>query len=143
MKARDAFCARQSGTASLRRLVYGVSGQEEEEEKMGHENDTVGGLFIVVKAKGGVAKQEMDSLDCTVWRVEHSQDWDREEIKDRIKDCFVTGQWAKGQDAEELIKLDDEDEVYGDFEDLETGQVVSGEKEEEEEELPGSSQELS
>merc|ERR1719318_1611179 len=137
MKARDSFYARQSGTASLRRLVYGVSGQEEE-DKMGQEEDTVGGLFTVVKAKGGVAKQEMDSLDCTVWRVEHSQDWDREEIKDRIKDCFVTGQWAKGQDAEELIKLDDEDEVYGDFEDLETGQVVSGEKEEEdeEEELP-------
>lgn len=114
-----------------------MSGQEEE-DKMGQEDDTVGGLFTVVKAKGGVAKQEMDSLDCTVWRVEHSQDWDREEIKDRIKDCFVTGQWAKGQDAEELIKLDDEDEVYGDFEDLETGQVVSGEKEEEdeEEELP-------
>eukprot|EP00090_Calanus_glacialis_P046436 TRINITY_DN9120_c0_g1_i1.p1 TRINITY_DN9120_c0_g1~~TRINITY_DN9120_c0_g1_i1.p1 ORF type:complete len:1240 (-),score=545.03 TRINITY_DN9120_c0_g1_i1:50-3718(-) len=133
MKARDSFYARQSGTASLRRLVYGVSGQVEE-DKMGQEDDTVGGLFTVVKAKGGVAKQEMDSLDCTVWSVEHSQDWDREEIKDRIKDCFVTGQWAKGQDAEELIKLDDEDEVYGDFEDLETGQVVSGEKEEEEEE---------
>ena len=48
----------------------------------------------------------------------------------------MTDQWAKGQDAEELIKLDD-DEVYGDLEDLETGQVVSGEnEEEEEEELP-------
>jgi len=136
MKARDSFYARQSGTASLRRLVYGVSGQEE--LVAGQEKDTVGGLFTVVKAKGGVAKQEMDSLDCSVWKVEHSQDWDRDEVKDRIKDCFVTGQWAKGQDAEELIKMDDEDEVYGDFEDLETGQVVTGEKddEEEEEELP-------
>jgi len=132
MKARDSFYARQSGTASLRRLVYGVSSQEGEVE--GQEDETVGGLFTVAKGKGGVAKQEMNSLDCTVWRVEHSQEWDRNEIKDRIKDCFVTGQWAKGQDAEELIKLDDEDEVYGDFEDLETGEVVSGEKEEEEEE---------
>lgn len=38
------------------------------------------GLFTVVKAKGGVAKQEMDSLDCTVWRVQDSQDWDREVV---------------------------------------------------------------
>jgi len=136
LKARDSFYARQSGTASLRRLVYGVTNNEEEEAMQ--EGDTVGGLFTVAKAKGGVAKQDMDSMDCTVWKVDHSQDWDREEVKARIKDCFVTGQWAKGQDAEELIKLDDEDEVYGDFEDLETGQVVTGGKddEEEEEELP-------
>jgi len=135
MKARDSFYARQSGTASLRRLVYGVSNQEGEEVNEG-EDETVGGLFTVVKGRGGVAKQEVNSLDCTVWGVEHSQDWGRDEVRNRIKDCFVTGQWAKGQDAEELIKLDDEDEVYGDFEDLETGEVVSGEKEEEEEELP-------
>jgi len=135
MKARDSFYARQSGTASLRRLVYGVNNQEGEEVDEG-DHETVGGLFTVVKGRGGVNKQEVNSLDCTVWGVEHSQDWGRDEVRDRIKDCFVTGQWAKGQDAEELIKLDEEDEVYGDFEDLETGEVVSGEKEEEEEELP-------
>jgi len=133
MKARDSFYARQSGTASLRRLVYGFNNQEGE-DVVGEDSETVGGLFTVVKTRGGVAKQEVNSLDCTVWGVEHSQDWGREEVKNRIKDCFVTGQWAKGQDAEELIKLDDEDEVYGDFEDLETGEIVSGEKEEEEEE---------
>merc|ERR1712142_874749 len=135
MKARDSFYARQSGTASLRRLVYGGNNQEEKEVEDGND-ETVGGLFTVVKARGGVSKQELNSLDCTVWRVEHSQDWERDEVRDRIKDCFVTGQWAKGQDAEELIKLDDEDDVYGDFEDLETGEVVSGEQKEEEEELP-------
>ena len=48
-------------------------------------------------------------------------------VIDRIRDCFVTGNWSKGRDAEELMKLDDEeDEVYGDFEDLETGKKVDG-----------------
>ena len=44
-------------------------------------------------------------------------------IKIFVKDCFVTGKWGQSEDAEELLKMDEEDEeeVYGDFEDLETG----------------------
>ena len=49
-----------------------MSGQEEK-DKMGQEDDTVGGLFTVVQTKGGVAKQEVDSWFCIVWRVENSQ----------------------------------------------------------------------
>merc|ERR1719516_905696 len=44
----------------------------------------------------------------------------------------MTGQWSKGKDAEELLKLDNEEEVYGDFEDLETGEVVKGANEDDE-----------
>ena len=41
-----------------------------------------------------------------------------------FRDCFVTGKWKESEDAEELLKMDDEDDdVYGDFEDLETGEV--------------------
>ena len=34
----------------------------------------------------------------------------------------MTGKWAEGEDAEELLKLDaeDEDDVYGDFEGIMT-----------------------
>ena len=42
-----------------------------------------------------------------------------------FRDCFVTGKWKGSEDAEELLKLDDDDdneEVFGDFEDLETGE---------------------
>lgn len=40
-----------------------------------------------------------------------------------IRDCFMTGEWKDDKNAETLLKLDDEDEdLYGDFEDLETGQ---------------------
>lgn len=38
-----------------------------------------------------------------------------------IRDCFVTGRWAADEDAEQLLaqaKQDDE-ELFGDFEDLE------------------------
>lgn len=49
-----------------------------------------------------------------------------------IKDCFVTGKWKKTEDAEELLKLDalsdDDDEEYGDFEDLETGEKHTAKK---------------
>ena len=123
MKARDSFYARQSGTASLRRLVYGQQEEVEGEE----EKDTVGGLFTL-KNEGKLGKQERQGTDCSVWKVDMPQDWELDAVIDRIRDCFVTGNWSKGRDAEELMKLDDEEdeEVYGDFEDLETGKKVEG-----------------
>lgn len=49
-----------------------------------------------------------------------------------IRDCFVTGKWKQSEDAEELLRLDDasdgDDEMFGDFEDLETGQKFIGSK---------------
>lgn len=46
-----------------------------------------------------------------------------------IANCFVTGKWNENEDAQELLKLDsagvhidDDSEVFGDFEDLETGE---------------------
>ena len=41
---------------------------------------------------------------------------------------MCTGKWNDKEDAEELLKLDDEDEedVFGDFEDLETGEIHKG-----------------
>ena len=138
MKAQDSFYARQSGTASLRKLVYGID-QKVNTEDGGQEEDAIGGLFTMSKAKTGASKQELDGVDSSLWTVEHLQDWSSEQIKDRIRDCFVTGQWAKGRDAEELLNLDDEEEVYGDFEDLETGEVVEGapkDSEDEDEDKP-------
>ena len=139
MKARDSFYARQSGTASLRRLVYGQQEDEEGEE----EKDTVGGLFTLKNEGNTGNKQERQGTDCSVWKVDMPQDWELEAVIDRIRDCFVTGTWSKGRDAEELMKLDDEEdeEVYGDFEDLETGKKVEGNPEdddggEDEEEKP-------
>ena len=59
-------------------------------------------------------------------------DWEIEEVQDLIKDCFVTGEWEKTEDATKRLQQDDE--LYGDFEDLETGEVHQGESESDENE---------
>lgn len=41
----------------------------------------------------------------------------------------MTGDW-KDRDAQTLLKMDDEGNLYGDFEDLETGVKVSAETDE-------------
>ena len=58
----------------------------------------------------------------STWTQLHNREED--EVRDLIRDCFVTGNWSEGQDAEKLLALDDEEEedVFGDFEDLETGE---------------------
>ena len=45
-------------------------------------------------------------------------------VCDTIRDCFVTGKWKESEDAAELLQLDDDssEELFGDFEDLETGE---------------------
>lgn len=62
------------------------------------------------------------------------RDWTAEENKEIIKNCFVTGKWKASEDAEELLRLDDlsddDSEIYGDFEDLETGEKHAGKKSE-------------
>ena len=48
----------------------------------------------------------------------------------------MTGKWSQSENAAELLKLDaeddflgeDDEEMFGDFEDLETGQKVKGSK---------------
>ena len=46
------------------------------------------------------------------------------EVCDTIRDCFVTGKWKESEDAAELLRLEDDsgEELFGDFEDLETGE---------------------
>lgn len=61
-----------------------------------------------------------------------TRDWSVDENKHLIKDCFVTGKWKASEDAQELLRLDDmsddDEEVFGDFEDFETGERHTGKK---------------
>lgn len=44
------------------------------------------------------------------------------QLRNTIRDCFMTGDWKDDENAETLLKMDDDTEdIYGDFEDLETG----------------------
>ncbi|MCJ8738552.1 hypothetical protein PDJAM_G00037160 [Pangasius djambal] len=145
-KAMEAYQRRQRAAPNLRKLVYGTVVEEEEEANS--EEEELGGLFRVSRPEKS-KKVRADAVDCSRFQPDASHDWDQEEMLASIRDCFVTGKWEGDKDAATLLKEDDE--IYGDFEDLETGEVHKvksgkgdeaegdddeGEEEEEEEEEP-------
>ena len=148
-KASEAYYNRQSSTVSLRKLVYGMSTNEalnlgdthdENTNKANDDMEEIGGMFKVMKQnqfRKDDQRLAMDQLDNTKFSTVNLQNWEDDDVRSKIKDCFVTGKWKQSEDAEELLKLDDEDDsVYGDFEDLETGEKHTGNVSDEEEDNP-------
>uniref|UniRef100_A0A8D2CSY9 BMS1 ribosome biosis factor n=1 Tax=Sciurus vulgaris TaxID=55149 RepID=A0A8D2CSY9_SCIVU len=121
-KAAEAFLRQQQATPNLRKLIYGAVTQDNEEEDEDTQEE-LGGLFRVSQPDRG-CKHKADSLDCSKFLVEAPHDWDLEEVMNSIKDCFVTGKWEEDKDAAKILA--DDEELYGDFEDLETGDVHKG-----------------
>ncbi|XP_053306247.1 ribosome biogenesis protein BMS1 homolog isoform X2 [Spea bombifrons] len=128
-KAAEVFIRHQSAP-NLRKLVYGTVAEEEDEEKKDGKEE-LGGLFHVNRPDKE-SRRAANALDCSRFVAEGTRDWDDEEVMDSIRDCFVTGKWEADKDAEKLLKEDEE--VYGDFEDLETGEVHKGKPQSEEDE---------
>ncbi|XP_037351865.1 ribosome biogenesis protein BMS1 homolog isoform X2 [Talpa occidentalis] len=119
-KAAEAFLRQQQATPNLRKLIYGTVTEDNEEDDDTREE--LGGLFRV-SHPSRECKHKADSLDCSRFHVEAPHDWDLEEVMNTIRDCFVTGKWEDDKDAAKILA---EDELYGDFEDLETGDVHKG-----------------
>lgn len=116
----------------IRKVVYGqdvtVDGSSSEESE--EDDDLVGGIFQTRKDKLKNKKNALNhSRDCSRADVEKDIDVALDEIKELIKDCFVTGKWTQNEDAQNMLDDDeiDDEELYGDFEDLETGEVHDGE----------------
>ena len=133
-QASESYYDRLSNTTSLRKLVYGqedTETKEDSEDKSDDDEEAIGGLFKVLKRDQESKSTHaalMNQEDSTKFKTDHVQDWTVDSICDSIRDCFVTGKWKQSEDAEALLRLDDDhededDEVYGDFEDLETGEV--------------------
>lgn len=128
-KAREAFVDRQRSNKNLMKMVYGVfdksNTMEEKEDKEDEKpGEDIGGIFRVVQEqqKQKIHERELQNQDESVFFTTDSpRDWLEEENKALLINRFVTGKWKESEDAEELLKLDDED-LYGDFEDLETGE---------------------
>lgn len=120
-KAAEAFLRQQQATPNLRKLIYGTVAEDNEKEDDDIKEE-LGGLFRVNTNKE--CKHKADSLDCSRFTVEAPHDWDLEEVMNSIRDCFVTGKWEDDKDAAKVLAEDDE--LYGDFEDLETGDVHKG-----------------
>ncbi|EDW79403.1 uncharacterized protein Dwil_GK20458 [Drosophila willistoni] len=142
-KARDAFLQRHSESKNLMRLVYGIYNQSDKRRQQEADEDAadtdeeeeLGGLFRLASKKQTDLQHDKDIRDkdesCLFqYQSDATRNWLAEENKDLIKNCFVTGKWKASEDAETLLRLDDmsdaESEVYGDFEDLETGEQHKG-----------------
>ncbi|XP_063972132.1 ribosome biogenesis protein BMS1 homolog [Diachasmimorpha longicaudata] len=145
-KARESFLNRQQSNVNLMKLVYGVSGSlktDESQDDDDNEDENVGGIFKVVseKQKQKLEERELKNREESVYHSEdHHRDWTTEDNKLCLINRFVTGKWKESEDAEKLLELDDleedDEEVFGDFEDLETGEKVQGDTAKPPKELP-------
>ncbi|KAG5309009.1 BMS1 protein, partial [Acromyrmex insinuator] len=135
-KAREAFINRQQSNKNLMKIVYGVFDksnmieEDKEDEKL---DQDIGGIFRVIQEqqRQKIQQRELQNQEESVFfSMESPRDWLKEENKALLINRFVTGKWKESEDAEELLKLDDED-LYGDFEDLETGEKHKAEHPEE------------
>ncbi|XP_023311232.1 ribosome biogenesis protein BMS1 homolog [Anoplophora glabripennis] len=138
-KAKDSFVNRQNTNHNIMKLVYGVFDSKhnfvtQESESSSDDEDNIGGLFKKASRDQEKLKLNKDSMNLTEsslmlpWGAS-TRDWLDTENKALIANCFVTGKWKESEDAAELLKLDDTEdlsdvnsEIFGDFEDLETGQ---------------------
>ncbi|CRL06518.1 CLUMA_CG019550, isoform A [Clunio marinus] len=141
-RARDAYLDRQSNNQNLMKLVYGKA--KTDQETTNEDDDEIGGLFKnVTKHQTQLhhEKQQRDAIECPFFENygEGVRNWTSEENKKMLVNCFVTGKWKSSEDAEKLLALDDmsdgDSEVYGDFEDLETGEKFTGKEQEDDEDV--------
>ncbi|KAB5515715.1 hypothetical protein DKX38_026363 [Salix brachista] len=83
-------------------------------------------VYLLQKLREGFDVENVDADECSKF-TNHSdlKNWKDEEIYERIRDRFVTGDWSKAAQRNILSTTNDEedkDSAYGDFEDLETGE---------------------
>ncbi|XP_055006418.1 ribosome biogenesis protein BMS1 homolog [Boleophthalmus pectinirostris] len=135
-KASEAFLRQQEAAPNLRKLVYGTV-VEAAAAQDGEVDEELGGLFRVSRPQNN-KRVQADAVDCSRFHPNATQDWDSQEVLDSIRDCFVTGKWEQSEDAATLLKEDEE--LYGDFEDLETGEVHKNQSVEEEEQVESNSE---
>lgn len=111
--------------------------QQQNDANSDDEDDVIGGMFKVAANKQldlHSDKENRDMVENCMFEEYGgtTRDWSIDENRELIKNCFVTGKWKASEDAEELLRLDDlsdnDSEVFGDFEDLETGERHVGKK---------------
>merc|ERR1719505_126987 len=117
----------------IRRHIYGteILSGEKEEDNSGYEDDMIAGIFKVkLPSKKKHTSSLLNQRDCSHTQVPKAELDDINQLYGLIKDCFVTGKWGENEDAETLLQNDidddDDEDIFGDFEDMETGEKVSG-----------------
>lgn len=122
---RDLFqkaAMKHNARINYTKMVYGDDVADVAVEEEGESDDELGGLFKVLKKSGGDSSQQdkhtINKKDCN--HLEITNPLDLEQLSEDIRDTFVTGKWDASEDAK--ARLDEDDALYGDFEDLETGE---------------------
>ncbi|KAI7725787.1 hypothetical protein M8C21_013958 [Ambrosia artemisiifolia] len=129
-------------TTNLMQLVYGKSETKPDDsphEAIDADVSDDDAEFFKPKSEGnkksskGVEGDEVNADDSSKFTNYASvKDWKDGEIIESIRDRFVTGDWSKaaqrGKAAENDNEDDDDGPVFGDFEDLETGEKHEGDK---------------
>ncbi|KAH9636275.1 hypothetical protein HF086_009471 [Spodoptera exigua] len=154
-KATEAYLERQKTSKNIMKLVYGdfeignkAKKAKDEESESEEEGEELGGLFKKVtdtQKKKHKEKERLDLEECSFFYSldkPNLRDWTSDTNKQYLINSFVTGKRSADEDASELLKLDDasdgeDEELYGDFEDLETGEKHKAEDETETSAEPG------
>lgn len=138
-KATEAYFDRQRTSKNIMKLVYGEfeignKTKESKDDQSGEsDDDEIGGLFkkVTDTQKKKLKEKELLNLDeCSFFYSLDKpsiRDWSSDTHKQILMNKFVTGKRSADEDASELLKLDDasdgdDEEMFGDFEDLETGE---------------------
>ncbi|KAL3698605.1 hypothetical protein R1sor_012681 [Riccia sorocarpa] len=104
----------------------GESDESDEDELFRVRRDSQRGA----STSGNINMDDVDAEDCSKFTLDPQalSNWDDDEVIQSIRDRFVTGDWEKAAKRErgELDEDEDADEVYGEFEDLETGERHEG-----------------
>jgi ribosome biogenesis protein BMS1 len=118
-EAASAFRRRQKADINMQKLVYGKDNSDSDNE--GETDSEVGGLFTRRKStKDSLMHQEDDSSAGQTT----AHNWTDELIAQVKRLTCVTGQWSEDEDA--ATRLAQDEELYGEFEDLETGETYTG-----------------
>ena len=126
-KASTAFYSRLERLENIQKVVYGEFSHLKDDKYFDDCRELSDGLFKVFEKKQEEIqkmKSTLNSIECSKFPQELLIDWTDDHIFDSIRDCFVTGKWSNSEDAAKLLAKEDDnsdEEIYGDFEDLETG----------------------
>ena len=127
-RASDTFYKYLDTTDSIQKLVYGKRFElkddgEEPEDEQGFNIDSTS------------SRLTLNGRDSTKFELDQNRDWESEDVLEMIKDCFVTGKWTEDENADMLLREnEDEMEEYGDFEDLEKEEDKSDSESDDEDE---------
>lgn len=129
-KASDTFYERQRDTKNLHKLIY--ENELIQTNTADDDDGGGGGGDDILKEVHKETGKSVNGVDSSKFDVSVIRDWLDSNIHDYIKDCFYVG---KLETEENIIKSSERDEeLFGDFEDLETNEIYNGNRNKNEDE---------